>query len=102
MVKFFFLVPLVVAVKERLMEVTTWWSSSSWCRRRGASGHGCAAARPSGRREVAVPVDRMRLWEVRPEHIAMMRAQVAGDADEDLLEVDWAPLSAAPAADLSG
>ncbi|CAE7333136.1 unnamed protein product, partial [Symbiodinium sp. KB8] len=41
---------------------------------------------------VILTMDRMRLREVRPEHIAKMLAASAGDADEDLLEVEWAPL----------
>eukprot|EP00439_Symbiodinium_sp_Y106_P081712 s190_g20.t2 len=39
---------------------------------------------------VVLTMDRMRLREVRPDHIAKMLAASARDADEDLLEVDWA------------
>eukprot|EP00434_Breviolum_minutum_P009963 symbB.v1.2.008783.t1/scaffold514.1/size193457/9 len=41
---------------------------------------------------VIMTMDRMRLREVRPEHIAKMLAASAGDADEDLLEVAWVPM----------
>ncbi|CAJ1440834.1 unnamed protein product, partial [Effrenium voratum] len=46
---------------------------------------------------IVMTMDRMRLREVRPEHIAKMLAASAGDADEDLLEVAWVPLEKAPA-----
>jgi acyl transferase domain-containing protein/NADPH:quinone reductase-like Zn-dependent oxidoreductase/acyl carrier protein len=41
---------------------------------------------------VILSMDRMRLREVRPEHIAKMLASAAGKADEDMLEVQWIPL----------
>ena len=41
---------------------------------------------------VVMTMDRMRLREVRPEHIAKMLAAAAGDADEDILEVQWTAL----------
>jgi hypothetical protein len=42
--------------------------------------------------KVLLTMDKMRLREVRPEHIAKMLAQSAGDADNDLLEVEWSAL----------